>query len=225
MAGGNMAKKEGIVSLPSANEIVKMFLKFSSIGYASGAEPLLATEQNLLGIVPNNTRVFTFNQGEWTYYDVYFVGVGGRSGGSTLLTFAGNPVFSMSYNGRVITETCQKLGIDPHEVTQFLRLALQYQYQGWEEHGASAFVGGRGPRIFPYLESKGITTGNLQYYNEVSSNDLRDFHGCEWIIVLAKTHKPEDFDRCILSDDVSQSDGAERIFYHRYQGGLLVPAE
>lgn len=183
----------------SKNEIAKMFLKFSSQGYASGAKPNVMPTLIDLSMSPK-LKAYRFEEGKWSYLDVYASGEKERSWGFTMLFFDGQQVLWTTYGGRVITENCEKADISPKAVTTFLKRALLEQYQMWED-GLDTFRAGRGPQNFTdealYLEY-------INYVYRFGSDGISAFGNHETIVNI---------------------NNLTPVFWHRCLGGLLVEAE
>lgn len=177
-------------------EIAQAYLRLSSQGYAAGTEALSDDpELSHLG-VPHGWKAFGFPYKDWFLLDAYRKGEGGRSAGLSILSHGDVDVFYFSYAGRVLIEPCDSLGIDPKDVTDFLKRALLASYADWEE-GMDAFRGGRGP--FNHRE------GLFVYRNSCSPCQIDSFSGREIILFQEKGFLT-----------------STEVFFHNYQGQVLI---
>lgn len=180
----------------TGEEVACFFLKASLKGYASGkkAAPFAVT------ILPG-FRGYYYQEGSWKYLDAYTVGEEGKSWGFTTITYQNIQVFWMSYGGEVkklVMDVLLRSKITSDDVTDFLKEALMDNYRRWESEGSRAFIGGRGRLV--YVKKP------LRYRNELHVpaviGTIDHFTGTERIFFEA----PEEV----------------KVFYHNYQGGLLV---
>ncbi len=145
-----------------------------------------------------HSKVYRHSRGSFLYTDSYFTN-GDLSGGQTVIHYDEEPVWIMQYQG-----VCQ--GDDP-DVLKFLKRVLARAYD------RRVFVGGRGRNslssdsdLLPAESSR----RNFSYTNEVLNEQkepFRQFRGHERI------------------DEVTVEAGIRTIFWHRYQGMLLIPEE
>ncbi len=189
------------------NQIAKMYLKLSAQGYASGKEPQVLQshehiEVSVLGI-PQEMKGFSFMDGKWKYIDSYETGENGLSWGFTRLLHDNKPILWMSYNGRVVVEACERLKIDPKEITAFLKRALLVSYQQWE-NGLGAFHSGRGS----YYSEQKEKMSQMTYTNYDQNSSIEDFKATEVI-------------RFLTGNSIFLND-APVLLYHSARGGLLI---
>jgi len=133
--------------------IPDIFFNAMRAGYAGGAKAVTGSE------LPGS-RTITHQGGDWEVVDTYFVTPQGpSSGGTTVISYCGIPVWMMQYMGEY-----------PSDALPCLKAALRSTYT------KGVFVGGRGPKRFAYHE--------LTYVNNVAENStFNKFSGEEHIFV------------------------------------------
>lgn len=199
---------KGTVPALTQNKIAQMLMKLSSLGYASGKKPIKEDELLATLRIPLGFKAYIEREGEWVYVDAYTAGEEGCSWGFTILYYQMKPVFYMSYGGYVALRICEEFGIDPKQVTTFLRKALLSQYSRWAE-GKKAFLGCRGPIRFVDQELVVGDNRRLIYHNSPRRDGV--------------IHAISGSDTINLFDPT----GVEReecLYRHDYLGGLLIEA-
>jgi hypothetical protein len=199
---------KGTVPALTQNKIAQMLMKLMAQCYASGKEAI-KNESTLAKLrIPVGFRAYTAKEGKWYCVDAYTVGEMGYSWGFVVLYYDGRPIFFMNFGGYVDLRICKEFGIDPKQVTTFLRNALLKQYSRWEE-GKNAFLGCRGPIRFV---DQGLVVGDnrrLIYHNSPRRNGV--------------IHTVSGSDEINLFDPTG-IEKEECLYRHDYLGGLLIKA-
>ncbi|KKS28162.1 MAG: hypothetical protein UV60_C0015G0016 [Parcubacteria group bacterium GW2011_GWA2_43_11] len=136
---------------PTLAEIEGVFFDAMLAGWASGAPAKNIPE------LPGS-RIISFCSGDFEVKDIFFVTPhSSKSGGTTTISFQGDPVWLMQYGGWYLE----------HAVS-FLKSCLNHAYK--ERH----FYGGRG--------LSRVRGTNMTYLNNIACNYFEAFGGNEWII-------------------------------------------
>jgi len=199
---------KGTVPELTQNEIAQMLLKLMARCYASGKDAIKDIDLLAKLQIPVGFKAYTAKEGKWYCVDAYAVGEEGNSWGFVILYYGSTPIFFMNFGGYVALRICKEFGIDPKQVTTFLRKALLDQYSRWEE-GKNAFLGCRGPNRFIDQELVVSNNRRLIYHN----SPYRD----------GVIHAISGSDTINLFDPT----GVEReecLYRHDYLGGLLIEA-
>ncbi|MGB7957701.1 MAG: hypothetical protein WCF77_02560 [Minisyncoccia bacterium] len=188
------------IAFPRVSEIQDFFFDASLATYAGD------TPKTTIPDLPGSKH-YHFERGDLIYDDVYFTN-GESSGGSTVICLRAEPkprtLWLMQYQG-----WCE--GDNP-EVLAFLKDALRYAY----EH--RSFCGGRGERRYPVTSTRHKISGGitLEYFNEGNEAD-----GPIHSLGQSPFHKFSG-EECITRLP-TRLGGPNKIFWHRYQGLLLIP--
>jgi hypothetical protein len=197
--------KEKVTMVFTRDEIARMLLKLMAQCYASGKDAI--KDDDLLATlrVPVGFRAYVAKEGKWFCVDAYTVGEMGYSWGFAVLYYESRPIFFMNFGGYVDPYLCEQLGINPKQVTAFLRKALLEQYSKWEE-GQGAFLGCRGPSQFVDKEVVANNKRLLYENSPLSGNTIHTVRGSDDIIIF----------------DPAGQEESRHLYHHDYLGGLLV---
>ena len=200
---------KGTIPALTQNKIAQMLMKLMAQCYASGKKAIKDRELSATLCFPVGFKGYVAKEGKWYCVDAYTVGEEGNSWGFVILYYGSTPIFFMIFGGYVALRICKEFGIDPKQVTTFLRKALLDQYSRWEE-GKNAFLGCRGPIRFI---DQGLVVGDnrrLIYHNSPRRDGV--------------IHAVSGSDTVKLFDPT----GVEReecLYRHDYLGGLLIEAD
>ncbi len=182
------------IVFPAISEIQTFFFDAALATYAGGAKA--KTDPSTPAV-----KFYSFERGDFIYLDKFMVN-GEYSGGQTVIYFQGNPVWLMQYQG-----WCKN---DDPAVLAFLKRALRNAYE------QRSFYGGRGPSSMSYhsglLPPLDPNHRKLYYYNEG--------YGTGYSIKNEPFHKFIGYERI---EELDTSLKNEVVFWHRYQGMLLIP--
>lgn len=152
---------------------------------------------------PNDgSKFYSFQCRDYIYLDRFMVN-GEYSGGQTVISFQAKPVWLMQYQG-----WCKN---DDREVLAFLKEVLRVSYE------KKQFFGGRGAGDVSYRD------GSLP-----SDPKRRNFfyRNQEYGMGAGIQHEPfEKFIGHEQIEELTEEAKFERIFWHRYQGMLLIPMD
>jgi len=199
-------KKRKIVL--TQDEVTRMLLKLLAQCYASEKEAIKDSGVSATLGVPIGFKAYVAKEDKWSCFNTYTVGEAGNSWGSVVLYYRDHLIFYMSFGGYVALYLCEQFGINPKQVTDFLKQALLAQYSQWEQ-GLKAFLGGRGPFNFIGTEDI-IKDQKLRYRNRpLGGHAIHTVQGRDYIELIGPT----------------KGMPTELLYHHDYLGGLLIEAE